>query len=68
MKETNWYVLTGGPGSGKTTTINSINKRGYKTTIEHARHYVDATANRANCRRSQKKSGRVSNGRLENAD
>lgn len=41
MIETNWYVLTGGPGSGKTTTINLIKDRGYKTTIEHARHYID---------------------------
>ncbi len=39
--QTNWYVLTGGPGSGKTTTVNLLNERGYKTTIEHARHYVD---------------------------
>lgn len=41
MRETNWYVLTGGPGSGKTTTVNLIGNRGYKTTIEHARHYID---------------------------
>jgi predicted ATPase len=40
-KQTNWYVLTGGPGSGKTTTINILAARGYKTTIEHARHYID---------------------------
>src|SRR3989338_9772708 len=38
---TNWYVITGGPSSGKTTTVNIINARGYKTTIEHARHYID---------------------------
>jgi predicted ATPase len=40
-KATNWYVITGGPGSGKTTTINILKARGYKTTIEHARHYLD---------------------------
>ena len=39
--KTNWYVITGGPGSGKTTTINLLKKKGYKTTIEHARHYID---------------------------
>ena len=39
--QTNWYVITGGPGSGKTTTINILSARGYKTTIEHARHYID---------------------------
>jgi predicted ATPase len=38
---TNWYVITGGPGSGKTTTVNLLKGIGYKTTIEHARHYID---------------------------
>ncbi|RJQ33763.1 hypothetical protein C4568_03880 [Candidatus Parcubacteria bacterium] len=37
----NWYVVTGGPSSGKTTTVNILKTRGYKTTIEHARHYID---------------------------
>jgi predicted ATPase len=41
MDSTNWYVITGGPGSGKTTTVNLFRERGYKTTIEHARHYID---------------------------
>lgn len=39
--KTNWYVITGGPSSGKTTTVNILSKRGYKTTIEHARHYIE---------------------------
>jgi len=39
--KTNWYVITGGPCSGKTTTVNLLGERGYKTTIEHARHYLD---------------------------
>lgn len=38
---TNWYVITGGPSSGKTTTVNLLRDRGYTTTIEHARHYLD---------------------------
>lgn len=38
---TNWYVITGGPSSGKTTMVDMLSKRGYKTTIEHARHYLD---------------------------
>ena len=42
QKDTEWYVITGGPGSGKTTTVNILNKRGYMTTIEHARHYIDS--------------------------
>lgn len=40
-RQTNWYVITGGPGAGKTTTVNILNARGFKTTIEHARHYLD---------------------------
>ena len=39
--ETNWNVITGGPCTGKTTVINLLSERGYKTTIEHARHYID---------------------------
>ncbi|MBN9351846.1 MAG: ATP-binding protein [Chitinophagaceae bacterium] len=39
--ETNWYVLTGGPSTGKTTSVNLLAAKGYKTTIEHARHYID---------------------------
>jgi predicted ATPase len=38
---TNWYVITGGPSSGKTTTVDLLRARGYNTTIEHARHYLD---------------------------
>ena len=39
--ETNWYVITGGPGSGKTTVVNQLNMLGHHTTIEHARHFID---------------------------
>lgn len=39
--KTNWNVITGGPCTGKTTIINLLSERGYKTTIEHARHYID---------------------------
>ncbi len=38
---TQWYVITGGPSSGKTTTVDILKARGYTTTIEHARHYID---------------------------
>jgi predicted ATPase len=37
----NWYVITGGPSSGKTTTVNLLRERGYITTMEHARHFID---------------------------
>lgn len=40
-KNNNWYVVTGGPGSGKTTVINHLKQLGYKTTEEIARHYLD---------------------------
>ncbi|MFE3869964.1 AAA family ATPase [Flavobacterium sp. ZS1P70] len=42
FRKTNWYVITGGPSSGKTTTVNLLKARGFKTTIEHARHYLDS--------------------------
>jgi predicted ATPase len=38
---THWCVITGGPSSGKTTTVNILRARGFATTIEHARHYID---------------------------
>lgn len=39
--KTNWNVITGGPCTGKTTVIDMLTKKGFKTTIEHARHYID---------------------------
>ncbi|MGR0319339.1 AAA family ATPase [Agromyces sp. ZXT2-3] len=38
---TRWYVITGGPSSGKTTTVDLLRQRGYRTTIEESRHYID---------------------------
>lgn len=40
-QDTEWYVITGGPSSGKTTAVELLKKRGFKTTVEHARHYID---------------------------
>lgn len=37
----NWYVITGGPSSGKSTTIKMLKDLGYTTTHEVARHYID---------------------------
>lgn len=37
----NWYVITGGPSSGKTTVINELAKLGYLTVPEAARVLID---------------------------
>ncbi|MDB5238506.1 MAG: hypothetical protein JWM46_776 [Candidatus Kaiserbacteria bacterium] len=37
----NWYVLTGGPCAGKTTTINELAKRGYPVVAEAARLIIE---------------------------
>jgi predicted ATPase len=39
--ENNWYVITGGPCCGKTTTVRLLATRGYRTTVEEARHYLN---------------------------
>lgn len=41
LNSNNWYVITGGLSCGKTTTVNILDEKGYRTTIEHARHYID---------------------------
>ena len=33
MVNKNWYVITGGPSTGKTTVINLLHKLGYNTGI-----------------------------------
>jgi predicted ATPase len=37
----NWYVITGAPSSGKTTILDELSKKGYKTVDEAARIYID---------------------------
>ena len=39
---TNWHVITGAPSSGKTTLINLIKDRGYKTVPEPARQFIES--------------------------
>lgn len=36
-----WYVITGGPSTGKTTTINELNRLGYRVAPEAARIIID---------------------------
>jgi predicted ATPase len=38
----NWFVITGGPSSGKTTTVDLLSKKGYKTTEESARKHFES--------------------------
>jgi predicted ATPase len=40
--ETNWYVLTGAACTGKTTLINLLAEKGYKTVPEIARKHFDS--------------------------
>jgi predicted ATPase len=36
-----WYVLTGGPSSGKTTLLEELRRRGYNTVQESSRQYIE---------------------------
>lgn len=37
----NWYVVSGGPSCGKSTTVELLRQRGYRVTQEHARAILD---------------------------
>lgn len=37
----NWYVITGGPSTGKTTLLSELKTRGYTTVPEAARAVID---------------------------
>jgi predicted ATPase len=41
MSETNWYVVTGAPSSGKTTLVQELEKLGYRVIHEVARDYIE---------------------------
>ena len=41
MSETNWYVVTGAPSSGKTTLVRELEKLGYRVVHEVARGYIE---------------------------
>ncbi|RZK68236.1 MAG: ATPase [Pedobacter sp.] len=40
LQKNNCYVITGGPGVGKTTLLNELSKAGYKTVPEDARTII----------------------------
>lgn len=39
--QTNWHVITGGPGTGKTVLIDLLTRRGYNTVPEAAKEIID---------------------------
>jgi len=39
--KSNWYVITGGPSSGKTSVVKELEKSGYKVYYEAARIFID---------------------------
>ncbi len=41
MSETNWYVITGAPSSGKTTLLKELEKIGYRVVHEVARAHIE---------------------------
>jgi len=42
MGETNWYVVTGAPSSGKTTLVRELERLGYRVVHEVARDFIEA--------------------------
>ncbi|MDO8265391.1 MAG: ATP-binding protein [Candidatus Saccharibacteria bacterium] len=42
----NWYVITGGPSTGKTSLLKELEKLGYKTIPEAARTVIDEALSR----------------------
>ena len=55
-KVPNWYVITGGPDSGKTTIINYLKNLGYTTIPEYARMLIEKEAkNGSNVRKDKGK-------------
>lgn len=40
MKKNNFYIITGGPGVGKTTLLNELEQTGYLTIEEEARRII----------------------------
>jgi predicted ATPase len=48
MQQTNWYVITGAPCSGKTTVICELEQRGYRVVHELARAYIEKQIDKGN--------------------
>jgi predicted ATPase len=48
--QTNWHVITGAPSSGKTTLIDQLAAKGFRTVPEGARLYIERDNQRVNHR------------------
>lgn len=46
MSDTDWVAITAGPSAGKSTTINALGYKGYRTTPEVARMWMDELISR----------------------
>jgi predicted ATPase len=51
MSETNWYVITGAPSSGKTTLLKELEELGYRVIHEVARAFIEMEMEQANARK-----------------
>jgi predicted ATPase len=40
--QTNWHVITGGPSSGKSTLIDQLAAKGFRTVAEIARQFIES--------------------------
>lgn len=41
LEQTNWWIVTGGPSTGKSSLLANLAARGYKTMPEAARDFID---------------------------
>jgi predicted ATPase len=63
--QTNWYVITGAPSSGKTTLINQLAQQGYTVSSEIAREYIaDLLSNNLSLEDIQKNNRQLQRGIL----
>jgi len=64
MKKNNWYVITGAPSSGKTTTLKYLKKKGHKVYFEWARIYIDEEMKKGKTLKEIRKDERLFQGKI----